>query len=927
MVLRRGEACFVPTTREEVQYSMRYRLMVALILLSCAWMLAAAVTAEAKPPTAKVVVQGLSPKMVADQKLTTGTSSGLPVVGLGETVYLKGVGVPDTVTKTITAYTWAIKSTPTGSKAALSATTGEKITFVPDTTGVFVIGLTVKDSNGETSAEVTQNITSGKWVGVGTIGGATPNTSIGQCGLCHKDKTDEWAKTRHATKVQRNIDTESHYGQYCLQCHTVGYNEQKTAVNNGFDDVQKAKGWVFPDSTKVGKPGNWDALVKNYPDVAALANIQCENCHGPGSEHKGIKDKTAVSISEETCNRCHANLPYQRQGVEFTEKAAHGRSTLAAGGRVILIDLCAQCHVGQGALARFEGDPTLKLQPAFKAADIQNPENVTCAVCHDPHSEKNEHLLRLSGTQEVLGKVLDAGPSKVCMQCHRLRPGSDKPGTRVHESHQTEMLAGVGGYEYPGEKYPTSSHAGSVSEKCVTCHMDTPGQKDPRFAKLGSHTWKQYDDNGTPNDPKDDLYNTLGCEPCHGKLADFNVNGTQSEIEDMLVVLYDLLPHRKDAPAGGWKFPSGVAWSYSATAATSATRQMTQDEVNAAYNYLFVEQDGSEGVHNHRYARKLLADAIKSLRKPVPPGLVGDFNGDKRVDFEDLFLFVAQFGKTSASPDWDARYDLSGNGAIGYVDFYMFLDNFGKTAGSAKPVFVDNGRNSKVGFDIGPTALRSVDNTHFAVQVQAQNATDLRGYGATLSYNPDELEFVRVLRSQNSLLKADGALAPVTVVSNEAGRLIISDAIARNRTASGSGPLAEVVFLRKGGALNPIVKVEAAQVSDGSFGMNRANAGELAAEEAPTKLVNALGQNFPNPFNPTTQIGFGLAEPGRVRLVVYNLLGQVVRDLVDEYRMAGAHAVTWDGKDAQGRQVASGIYLYRIEANKFSAVRRMVLMK
>ncbi|MBI2951416.1 T9SS type A sorting domain-containing protein, partial [bacterium] len=180
---------------------------------------------------------------------------------------------------------------------------------------------------------------------------------------------------------------------------------------------------------------------------------------------------------------------------------------------------------------------------------------------------------------------------------------------------------------------------------------------------------------------------------------------------------------------------------------------------------------------------------------------------------------------------------------------------------------------------------------------------------------------------EGSLVKAEGTLAPVTVLANQPGRLVIADAVAGDRTTSGSGPLAEVVFRRKSSAPSPVVKVEAAQVSDGNFGMNRANAGELAAEETAPTFVNALGQNFPNPFNPATQIGFSLAEEGRVRLVVYNLLGQVVRDLVDEYRTAGSHTVTWDGKDAAGRTVASGIYLYRIEASRFSAVRRMVLMK
>ncbi|OGG48994.1 MAG: hypothetical protein A3F84_14250 [Candidatus Handelsmanbacteria bacterium RIFCSPLOWO2_12_FULL_64_10] len=571
--------------------------------------------------------------------------------------------------------------------------------------------------------------------------------------------------------------------------------------------------------------------------------------------------------------------------------------------------------------------------PAIK--DILEEVDIACAICHNPHSNANSKQVRfegettLSATQPGSNTIAETtvrmGVSATCARCHHLRTGSDRPGTRLHESHQTEMIFGMGGYHYPNETYPSGGHR-HIQNVCATCHMAIPARTDLRYLKLGSHTWKMYEDNGTPDYPTDDLYNTVGCEQCHGPMPNFNVNGAQTEIHGLLRVLYDLLPKRKDAPVGGWKFPAGVAWAYSATATTSATRQMTPEEVNAAYNYLFVEQDLSEGAHNAPYARKLLADAIKSLRPRPTAALAGDFNGDNRVDFEDLFLFVAAFGTTTASPGWDARYDLSGSGTVGYVDWYIFLDNFGKTAGSARPVFVEDGRNTKVGFDIGQTALQAVDNRHFAVQVQVSNAADLRGYGVTLAYNPEELEFIRVLRSEGSLVKAEGTLAPVTVVSNEPGRLVIADAVTGNRTASGSGPLAEVVFQRKGVVLSPMIKVEAAQVSDGNFGMNRTN-GALAAEETAPTAVYALSQNFPNPFNPATQIGFSLAEEGRIRLVVYNLLGQVVRDLVDDYRTSGSHTVTWDGKDAAGRIVASGIYLYRIEANRFSAVRRMVVVK
>ena len=88
-----------------------------------------------------------------------------------------------------------------------------------------------------------------------------------------------------------------------------------------------------------------------------------------------------------------------------------------------------------------------------------------------------------------------------------------------------------------------------------------------------------------------------------------------------------------------------------------------------------------------------------------------------------------------------------------------------------------------------------------------------------------------------------------------------------------------------------------------------------------------MDQNMPNPFNPSTVIGYQLPEAGLVRLAVYNLLGQEVRVLVNESKDAGSFTATWDGTDELGRRVASGIYLYRIQAGDFSASRRMLLLK
>ena len=92
-------------------------------------------------------------------------------------------------------------------------------------------------------------------------------------------------------------------------------------------------------------------------------------------------------------------------------------------------------------------------------------------------------------------------------------------------------------------------------------------------------------------------------------------------------------------------------------------------------------------------------------------------------------------------------------------------------------------------------------------------------------------------------------------------------------------------------------------------------------------IAVSLSQNYPNPFNPTTDISFALPDARNVKLTVFNVLGQEVRDLVDEVREAGYHKVTWDGLNNSGRQVPSGAYFYRIEAGDFVQSMKMVLLK
>ena len=89
----------------------------------------------------------------------------------------------------------------------------------------------------------------------------------------------------------------------------------------------------------------------------------------------------------------------------------------------------------------------------------------------------------------------------------------------------------------------------------------------------------------------------------------------------------------------------------------------------------------------------------------------------------------------------------------------------------------------------------------------------------------------------------------------------------------------------------------------------------------------SLAQNYPNPFNPSTVISFNLPEKNQVKLVIYNMLGQVVSVLADKEYSAGMHQLIWDGTSTNGQKVSSGMYLYRLSSGDFEETRKMIMLK
>ena len=101
----------------------------------------------------------------------------------------------------------------------------------------------------------------------------------------------------------------------------------------------------------------------------------------------------------------------------------------------------------------------------------------------------------------------------------------------------------------------------------------------------------------------------------------------------------------------------------------------------------------------------------------------------------------------------------------------------------------------------------------------------------------------------------------------------------------------------------------------------------VESQDATVPEFFTLSQNYPNPFNPATTTRFDLPRSEEIDLAVYNHTGQKVATLAHGVREAGGYTLRWDGLDDDGRELASGVYLYRLEAGERVETRKMVLVR
>lgn len=240
---------------------------------------------------------------------------------------------------------------------------------------------------------------------------------------------------------------------------------------------------------------------------------------------------------------------------------------------------------------------------------------------------------------------------------------------------------------------------------------------------------------------------------------------------------------------------------------------------------------------------------------------------------------------------------------------------------------ITGGENAFAQLKVERANLSRTDDGVLKLHVSLAQAKNLKGYGFVLNFDPAKYEFVEAKEITGNLLNAGSDQQTLFISSSRTpGQISLGAMKVDGQGASGEGKLVELTFKALGTPISSDFQIaEGVLVGvDGNIDvMSHIEIGDLK----PRPDHYGLGQNMPNPFNPSTTIGYQLPESGQVRLSIYNLLGQEIRTLVNEPMEAGYYTAVWDGKDDGGRQVASGIYIYRMQSGKFVDARRMMLLK
>ncbi|MCB9473690.1 MAG: T9SS type A sorting domain-containing protein [Candidatus Delongbacteria bacterium] len=295
---------------------------------------------------------------------------------------------------------------------------------------------------------------------------------------------------------------------------------------------------------------------------------------------------------------------------------------------------------------------------------------------------------------------------------------------------------------------------------------------------------------------------------------------------------------------------------------------------------------------------------------------LGNTTPDNQIDATDLTAVKNAYNARPDSTSWNALCDFNRNGWVEIQDLNVTNANQGS---NGVPLIYRAGLpNNGVIFRMPEVPEYMRRGEELIVAITMDNAADVRAYDLRLS-----APGMDVVSLEHTNLLGDWSEATY-LSQNTRGELVWAGAIkgCQREGFAGESVIA-VATLRAQRDGRPNLRLISGQV------VNSGNEMQIAGVDNSSVLPAnfELGSNYPNPFNPVTSINFAIPQDSFVKLTVYNMLGQKVRTLVADQLVAGHHQVNWTGINDAGIQVASGLYVYQMEAPGFRQAHKMVLLK
>ncbi len=293
---------------------------------------------------------------------------------------------------------------------------------------------------------------------------------------------------------------------------------------------------------------------------------------------------------------------------------------------------------------------------------------------------------------------------------------------------------------------------------------------------------------------------------------------------------------------------------------------------------------------------------------------------------------------TPWSPEAATYADANGNGVISQADVLPIGLNWGESHTTTPLVSASRklGSQKLAGTNAPVLWMNLVGDANpgeeFTIEVTADDVSDLFGISFELAFSPATLVEVQEV-TQGDLLGDD-----IIFVENVAEGLV-SVGLSRKAGQGGVGSSGVVAIIRA--RMSSAASIEDETLLNlQNVLANDPDGVSIEFDVLNGKVVTSVGTDFgalpsdfalypnvPNPFNPSTRIGYDLPEQTEVKIDVFDLLGRHVQSLVDDTRPAGQHVAVWNGQTKSGRTAASGIYIYRIRAGHYIESRRMLLLK